>query len=236
MGPNACGVRRQQQRSGGRQQLGFRPAREHRRIGQQAHRRGRRHGEHAVRRLHHAASDVDRRHDHAIHAQAVEGVHGADDVDDRVERADLVQVHLLDRHLMNRGFSDREPLEERLCAVLPRRGQCRAVDERGDLRQAAVRVMVLRRLRLRRVLVRMLVRVVVPVVVVIVVVVRGCARPWRPRLRSPETSSPTRRLAARGRPRRRSRRWPGCPAPRAARRAGPLRRAARRESCRRRRR
>ena len=103
-----------------------------------------------MRRLHHAASDVDRRHDHVVHAQAVEGVHRADDVDDRVERADLVQVHFLDRHLMDRGFSHREPFKQRLCAVLPRRGQRRAVDERGDLRETTVGVVVLMGFRICR--------------------------------------------------------------------------------------
>ena len=46
-----------------------------------------------------------------------EGEHRADDVDDRVERADLVQVHLLDRHLMDRGFGLGQPLKQRLRAV-----------------------------------------------------------------------------------------------------------------------
>ena len=45
-------------------------------------------------RVHHAAADVQRRAHDAIGAEPFEREHGADDVDDRVERADLVQVHL----------------------------------------------------------------------------------------------------------------------------------------------
>ena len=49
-----------------------------------------------VRRMHHPAADVQRRADDAIGAEPLEREHRADDVDDRVERADLVQMHLLD--------------------------------------------------------------------------------------------------------------------------------------------
>ena len=46
-------------------------------------------------------------HDDAVGAEPLEREHGADDVDDRVERADFVQVHLLDRHLMDRRLRPR---------------------------------------------------------------------------------------------------------------------------------
>jgi len=66
-----------------------------------------------VRRLHRAAADVQRRAHDPVRADPLEGEHDADDVDDRVEGADLVQVDLLDRHLMNRRFRLRQPLEQR---------------------------------------------------------------------------------------------------------------------------
>ena len=50
----------------------------------------------------------------------LEREHRADDVDDRVERADLVQMDLLDRHLMDRRFGLGQPLEHRLRAVASR--------------------------------------------------------------------------------------------------------------------
>ena len=64
-----------------------------------------------------------------IGAEPLEREHRADDVDDRVEGADFVKVDLLDRHLVNRGFRLREPLEERLRAVAPRRRERRLVDQ-----------------------------------------------------------------------------------------------------------
>ena len=93
-----------------------------------------------MRRVHHAAADVQRRADDAVGADPLEREHGADDVDDRVEGADLVQVHLLDRHLMDGGLGLGQPLEQRLRAVAARRRQRRPVDQREDLRQAAMRM------------------------------------------------------------------------------------------------
>ena len=45
--------------------------------------------------------DVEGRHHDAVGLEPLEGEHGADDVDDRVERADLVEVHLIHRHLVD---------------------------------------------------------------------------------------------------------------------------------------
>ena len=56
--------------------------------------------------------DVQRRHDDVVGAEPLHPEHGADDVDDRVERADLVQVDALDRHVVNRGLGLGQPLEQ----------------------------------------------------------------------------------------------------------------------------
>ena len=96
-----------------------------------------------MRRLHHPAADVQRRADHAVGIRPLHSVHDADDVDDRVERADLVQVHLVDGHLMDRGFRVAEAAEHRFRALLPRRRQARVVDEMKNLGQAPVRMRVL---------------------------------------------------------------------------------------------
>ena len=117
-----------------------RAAREDRRVAEQAHRRRRRHREHAVRRVDHPAADVQRRADDAVGLEPVEREHRADDVDDRVERADLVQVHALDRHLVDGRFGLRQPLEQGLGAVLPCRRQRGPVDVGKDFREASVRV------------------------------------------------------------------------------------------------
>ena len=90
--------------------------------------------------------------------------HDADDVDDRIERADFVQVDGVDRHLMDSGFNFREPLKHRLRAIASGGRQRGAIDEREDLRKASVRMM-------PRVRVMMIVRVVTVVMVFVRVIV-----------------------------------------------------------------
>ena len=68
--------------------------------------------------------------------------HGADDVDDRVERAHLVQMNLVDRDLVDGGFGFAKPMKQLLRASLRRRRQRRALDQRVDLGEAAMRMMV----------------------------------------------------------------------------------------------
>ena len=48
----------------------------------------------------------------SLDAEPLEREHGADDVDDRIERADLVQVDPLDRRAVDRGLRLRQPLEQ----------------------------------------------------------------------------------------------------------------------------
>ena len=83
----------------------------------------------AVRRIHHAAADVQRRADDAIGAETIRARNRADDVDDRVERADLVQMNLLDRNLVNRRFGLAKAMKQLLGAGLRRRRQRRALDQ-----------------------------------------------------------------------------------------------------------
>jgi hypothetical protein len=65
----------------------------------------------------------------------------ADDVDDRIEGADLVQVNLIHRHGMDGGFRFREALEHRLRAVSSRYRERRPVNQTEDLRKAAMGMM-----------------------------------------------------------------------------------------------
>jgi hypothetical protein len=90
-------------------------------LAEKTQRRRRRHGIQAVRGLHRAAPDVDGRHDDAIGLEPVEREDSPDDVDDRVERADFVQVDLLHRHVVDGGFRFREPIEERRRTRFPMR-------------------------------------------------------------------------------------------------------------------
>ena len=145
-GPNDVGVRRHDQRAGRRHQLLLHGARSRRaRSPSSLHRRRRRHretgraptatmppptlsGEQTMRSApNHSSAEDD-----------------ADDVDDRVERADFVQVHLLDRHLVDRGLGLGQPLEHALCARSRPAGRQRGlVDERRDLGEGSVRMRVL---------------------------------------------------------------------------------------------
>ena len=77
-----------------------------------------------MRRMDHSAADVERRADDRVGAEPLQPEHRADDVDDRVEGADFVEMHLLDRHLVNRRLGVRQPLEQRLRAVASGFGEC----------------------------------------------------------------------------------------------------------------
>ena len=54
-----------------------------------------------------------------------------------------MEMHLVDRHLVNRRLDLGEPLKERLRAVASARGQRRLIDQAKDLRQAPVGVVVM---------------------------------------------------------------------------------------------
>ena len=73
-----------------------------------------------------------------VGAEPLHPEHRADDVDDRVEGADLVQVHPLDRHRVDGGLGLGQPLEQVYRAILPACRQRRPVDEALDLLQAVV--------------------------------------------------------------------------------------------------
>ena len=96
-----------------------------------------------MRRLHHPAADVERRADDAVCGRPLHRVHDADDVDDGVEGADLVQMDFLDGHRMNRRLRLAEPLEHRLRALASGRRQARVIDQMEDLGQTPVRVVML---------------------------------------------------------------------------------------------
>ena len=66
----------------------------------------------------------------------------ADDVDDGIEGADLVQVDLVERHVVNGGFRLPEPAEEVNRAILPFPRERRALDEAGNRLQAVMRSVV----------------------------------------------------------------------------------------------
>ncbi len=94
-----------------------------------------------VRRTHHAAADIQRRADNAIGPKPIQREHCADDVDNRVERTDLVEVDRVDWHLMDGRFGLTQPMKQFL-RPSPRRGrQRRAFNQVVDLGETAVVMM-----------------------------------------------------------------------------------------------
>ena len=97
----------------------------------------------------------DRRAADARRCEPVERRGGADHVDDRVDRADLVELDVLDGLAVQLRLGAREPVEDVERAAPRAFGQLRVLDRRADVRVVVVRV----------------VRVVLVVVVVVVVIV-----------------------------------------------------------------
>ena len=83
-----------------------------------------------------AASHIQRRHHHVVHAEPLHSVHRADDVDDRVEGADFVEMDTVERHVVDGGLRFGQPLEQVDRAILPRRRQSRPPDRGADLGEA----------------------------------------------------------------------------------------------------
>ena len=65
-----------------------------------------------------AAADIERRRQDPIGADRLEGVDGADNVDDRVERANFVEMNVVDRGPVDRRLRLAKPLEQVLGAIL----------------------------------------------------------------------------------------------------------------------
>ena len=63
--------------------------------------------------------DVERRRHDVVGAEPLEREDGSNDVDDRVERADFMQMNLVERGLVYRGFCFTNATEELDRASLP---------------------------------------------------------------------------------------------------------------------
>ena len=131
-------IARDQQRAGRRHEFALNAGGIYRRPAEQLHGGRRRNRKVAVRRLHHAAADVQRRADDAIGTEPLHRKDGADDVDDRVERADLVQMNLLDRNLVDGRFGLAKTMKQLLA-----RDACAA----GDSAERSISALISARLR-----------------------------------------------------------------------------------------
>ncbi len=92
-----------------------------------------------MRARHRAAADVERRRDDPVGAEPFHREHGADDVDDRVDGANLVQMDAVEGHLVNCRFGFGEPMEQSNGTRLPGRRQCRTADVTLDVGEAVMR-------------------------------------------------------------------------------------------------
>ena len=100
-------------------------------------------GQESVLGLDGAAADVERRADHGIDVQMVEGHAGADDIGDGIGRADLMKVDLLDGDLVDFGLRLAEPLEDGDGVLPGARGNGGLLDHLDDVREVAVDVLML---------------------------------------------------------------------------------------------
>jgi len=91
--------------------------------------------DHAVAGRHRAAGET-------LDAEQVEADGGAGDVGDAVERPDLVKMHLLQRHAVDRRLRLAQPAEDAHGQVTLLRAQAAAAQDGLDLRQVTVAVLV----------------------------------------------------------------------------------------------
>src|SRR5438105_11951896 len=93
-----------------------------------------------MRRADRAAADIERRGNDALCPEELERVHGADDIDDRIERADLVEVDPVGRRTVDRSFDLSKPRKQRLCAIFSCGAQPRAFDQRVNFPKRPMRM------------------------------------------------------------------------------------------------
>ncbi|OLC98143.1 MAG: hypothetical protein AUJ00_00125 [Gemmatimonadetes bacterium 13_1_40CM_3_70_6] len=86
-----------------------------------------------MRRFHPPRADGDRPIVDRVDAQPLEALDRADDIEHRVYRSDLVQVHALRRHAVDASFRLAEEPERAHRALLDCGGQRRALDELHQL-------------------------------------------------------------------------------------------------------
>jgi len=120
----------QQRRAGGGDRLAGRPARFHRQSEEQLQHRRRRHRQAAVGGGDEADPQLGRRRQGAWPAEQLQRHHRAADVDDRVDRPDLVEMDLLHRAAVHPGLGPGQALEEVARGGPGSRRQAAPVDHR----------------------------------------------------------------------------------------------------------
>jgi hypothetical protein len=129
---------RQQGGSGGRGQLEVDRAAVRRQAAQQLDHRGHRHTHLAVGDPDRAAAERDRRAHQPVQAQVHEPGGHPDDVGDRVERPDLVEVHVVDRDAVHHGLGLGDPAEDLQGDVAHHGIEPGSLDQHPHVRPAAL--------------------------------------------------------------------------------------------------
>ena len=129
-----------------------------------------------MRALHRAAANVERRSHPAFNTKSGAAGGRTDNVDDRIDRADLVKTHRLDRELVNRRFRLAEQLKRPAGAVFHAIiERCRADDAENRGERTVLRVLMRMGVRMLVLMFagdRMLVRVAMLVIVCVCMGVR----------------------------------------------------------------
>ena len=90
-------------------------------------------GKNAVRRLHRAIAHDDRPAIHLVDAEQLQSPHGADHVENRIDRAHLVQMHFLRTDAVDLALGFRDRREGRIGALAYDVGYTRGRDHLADL-------------------------------------------------------------------------------------------------------
>src|SRR5579859_120781 len=104
--------------------------------------RGRsRHGKSAMGALHHSAAHVERRADPFVHTQRLSSHGGAGDVRNGINRADFVEVDLLDIHVMHACLGCAQSFKDSDGPLFGGSADGRSIDDLANLFQPAMRVL-----------------------------------------------------------------------------------------------
>ncbi len=112
----------------------------HGKTAQQLDGRGARDRQRTVRALDHSTAERQRRDDQLADRQRIDGPGGADDVDDRVDRADFVEFDVVGIHAVDLAFRFGEPREDLQRQLANPRREIARANQVADRAKRAVRV------------------------------------------------------------------------------------------------
>src|SRR5262245_4276191 len=87
-----------------------------------------------------AAPDIYRRAQEPLNAQCIKPNRCADSIDDRVDRAQFMELHILGRHMMNLSFRYRQFRKDRGCYPFRIRRETAVTNHRKNFRCFALEV------------------------------------------------------------------------------------------------